>query len=187
MRAVLHRAAQLYGDRLFHLVVVTAALAFGAYAVATLGIDNLFNPVTWWQSIAVWFAVAVIAHDLVLFPLYSLFDRLIPRAAAQRRSDGVRAPGFLRVPVVNYVRIPTMAAGLLLLMFLPGIIRQGAFTYEAATGLTQEPFRGRWLLIVAAFYLISFLCYLAATAARRARRSGSMDSSGSERAEADSA
>ena len=186
MRAVLHRAAQLYGDRLFHLVVVTAALAFGAYAVATLGIDNLFNPVTGWQSIAVWFAVAVIAHDLVLFPLYSLLDRLIPRAA-HRRSDGVRAPGFLRVPVVNYARIPTMAAGLLLLMFLPGIIRQGAFTYEAATGLTQEPFRGRWLLIVAAFYLISFLCYLAATAAQRVRWARSMDSGGSERAEADSA
>ena len=48
-----------------------------------------------------------------------------------------------------------MATALTFSLFLPGIIEQGAFTYHAATGLTQEPFLGRWLLLVAGFYLIS--------------------------------
>ncbi len=53
-----------------------------------------------------------------------------------------------------------MAAALTFALFLPGIIEQGAFTYHAATGLTQEPFLGRWLLLVAAFYLTSAVCYV---------------------------
>ena len=56
--------------------------------------------------------------------------------------------------------MPTLAAALTFAMFLPGIIEQGAFTYTAATGLTQEPYLGRWLLMVAGFYLISAICYL---------------------------
>ena len=68
MRALAQLAARLYGERLFHLIVVLAALALGGYAVSVLGVRNLFNPNVWWQSIAVWFAVAVIGHDLILFP-----------------------------------------------------------------------------------------------------------------------
>ena len=64
MRALAQRAARLYGERLFHLLVVLAALALGAYAVSVLGVQNLFNPTVWWQSIVVWFVVAVIGHDL---------------------------------------------------------------------------------------------------------------------------
>ena len=54
-------------------------------------------------------------------------------------------------------------------MFLPGIIEQGAFTYTAATGLTQEPFLARWLLLVAGFYLISAVCYLVRSVMTRTR------------------
>ena len=72
MRALAQLAARLYGERLFHLIVVLAAVALGAYAISVLGLRNLFNPTVWWQSIAVWFAVAVIGHDLILFPLYAL-------------------------------------------------------------------------------------------------------------------
>src|SRR5271167_5084192 len=84
MRALAQLAARLYGDRLFHLIVVLAALALGAYTISVLGVKNLFNPAVWWQSIAVWFAVAVIGHDLILFPLYSLADRLLPAPRAAR-------------------------------------------------------------------------------------------------------
>ena len=77
MRALAQLAARLYGERLFHLIIVLAALALGAYTISVLGVRNLFNPTVWWQSIAVWFAVAVIGHDLILFPLYALADRLL--------------------------------------------------------------------------------------------------------------
>lgn len=152
--------ARLYGDNIFHLVILLAALALAAYTVSVLGVKNLFNPTVWWQSIAVWFVVAIIAHDLILFPLYTLAHRLIP---------GFRNPKPRHVHYLNYVRIPTLAAGLLLLMFLPGIIEQGAPSYLAATGLTQEPFLARWLLITAAIYLTSALCYIARAALQHSR------------------
>ena len=169
MRHLSLRAARLYGDHLFHLIVVAAALALGAYTISVLGLRNLFNPRVWWQSIAVWFAVAVIGHDLILFPLYALIDRLLTplRTAASHRGPSTRM--LAHRSVTNYLRLPTLAAGLLLLLFLPGIIRQGAPAYHAATGLTQAPYLSRWLLLTAAFYLASALCYSAKTLAQRPR------------------
>jgi hypothetical protein len=168
MRALAHVAARLYGERLFHLIVVLGALALGAYAISMLGVQNLFNPTVWWQSIAVWFVVAVIGHDLILFPLYALADRLLPRRRrAPKDRDGAPQRPPRHVPVTNYLRMPTLAAGLLLVMFLPGIIEQGAPTYQAATGQTQAPYLSRWLLLTAAFYLASALCYAVKTLLRQ--------------------
>lgn len=155
---------RLYGDHVLHLLVLLAALALGAYTISVLGVDQLFNPRVWWQSIAVWFAVAVIGHDLILFPLYALVERLLPKA--RRRADPVATR---RVPVVNYLRMPTLATALTFAMFLPGIVEQGAFTYTAATGLTQEPYLARWLLLVAGFYLVSAACYLVRSVMTRTR------------------
>ena len=113
----------------------------------------MWNPNTWWQSILVWFAAAIIAHDLVLFPIYALVDRIL--VAGSRLRPRIEAS----VPVLNYVRIPAMGAALTLLVFLPGIIQQGAPVYAAATGQTQEPFLGRWLLLTAAMFAISAVVY----------------------------
>jgi len=156
---------RLYGDHVLHLIVLLAALALGAYTISVLGVDQLFNPRVWWQSIAVWFAVAVIGHDLILFPLYALVERFLPKG--RRRAEPVDAAR--RVPIVNYLRLPTLATALTFAMFLPGIIEQGAFTYAAATGLTQEPYLARWLLLVAGFYLTSAVCYLVRTVMTRTR------------------
>ena len=170
MRALAQLAARLYGERLFHLIVVLAAVAVGAYAISVLGLRNLFNPTVWWQSIAVWFAVAVIGHDLILFPLYALGDRLLRRSRdAPTDGNGASQHPSRRIPLTNYLRMPTLAAGLLLLIFLPGIIEQGAPTYQAATGQTQAPYLSRWLLLTAAFYLASALCYAVKTLLRQRR------------------
>ncbi|GAB7067015.1 hypothetical protein H7J06_20855 [Mycobacterium hodleri] len=155
---------RLYGDHVLHLLVLLAALALGAYTISVLGVDQLFNPRVWWQSIAVWFAVAVIGHDLILFPLYALAERLLPKA--RRPADPATTR---RVPIVNYLRMPTLATALTFAMFLPGIVEQGAFTYTAATGLTQEPYLARWLLLVAGFYLVSAACYLVRSVTTRTR------------------
>jgi hypothetical protein len=74
-----------------------------------------------------------------------------------------------RVSALNYLRVPTLAAGLSLLLFFPGIIQQGQVSYVAATGQNQHPFFGRWLLLVATLYGFSALIYAArlAIAARR--------------------
>ena len=143
---------KIYGSDPLHLLTMAAGFALLAYLLATFTPAELWNKGTWWQSITVWFAVALIGHDLVLFPLYALADRILPTRI------GRRAP---KVPTRNYIRIPALGAGLTLLVFLPGIIEQGAPTYEAATGQTQQPFLGRWLLLTAAMFGISAIAYAA--------------------------
>jgi hypothetical protein len=164
MRTALDRFRAVYGSNPLHLLTLIAGFALFGYVLATIKPSTLWNPNTWWQSILVWFAAAIVAHDLVLFPVYSLIDRILvagsrlrPRAAAS-------------VPVLNYVRIPAMGAALTLLVFLPGIIQQGAPVYAAATGQSQEPFLGRWLLLTAAMFAISAVVYgIRLAAARRVR------------------
>jgi hypothetical protein len=144
----------VYGSYPLHLLTMAAGFALLGCVVATVKPMTLWNPHSWWQSIAVWFAAAVIAHDLVLFPIYALADRILWARAGRRRVRG------LPVSVRNYLRIPALGSGLTLLVFLPGIIGQGASTYLAATGQTQQPFLGRWLLLTAAMFATSAAVYL---------------------------
>lgn len=95
-------------------------------------------------AMLVWFAAAIVAHDLVLFPLYAATDRLLARSAA-----------------VNYIRVPALGAGLTFLLFLPGIIEQGADSFRAATVLDQQPYLARWVALSAVFFALSGLVYLA--------------------------
>ena len=145
---------RVYGAGPRHLLAMLVSLVVAAYAVLQLGWSALWNERVWWQSIPVWFLGAVVLHDLVLFPAYSLVDRLLVRVARLRhpRSHGAVSP-------LNYVRTPLLAIGLLTLMFFPGIIRQGASSYQAATGQTQEPFSVRWLLLCAGIVAVSCVAY----------------------------
>ena len=157
MRALFTRFTAFYGSNPLHLLGTIAAWALAGYVVTLLGPQALWNPKVWWQSIAVWFLAAIIAHDLVLFPLYALADRSFTGALAAVR--GRWTGPSPRVSPLNYLRVPTLAAGLSLLLFFPGIIQQGQFSYIAATGQNQQPFFGRWLLLVAALYGLSALAY----------------------------
>ncbi len=176
MRAALARFTAFYGSHPLHLMGTIAALALAGYVVSVLGPQALWNHTVWWQSIGVWFVAAVIAHDLILFPLYALADRSLTGAlAALRGRCAGHQSGVSRVSPLNYLRVPTLATGLSLLLFFPGIIQQGQSSYLAATGQNQQPFYGRWLLLVAALYGLSALVYAARLAAteRRARRRAS--------------
>lgn len=156
---------RIYGSHPLHLLTLIAGFALFGYVVATIKPVTLWNPNVWWQSIVVWFAAAIIAHDLVLYPIYALADRLL---VATRRPRA-------KVPALNYIRVPALGAGLTLLVFLPGIIEQGAPTFRAATGMTQDVFLGRWLLLTAAMFAISAVCYalqLARNAALRNSEAG---------------
>jgi hypothetical protein len=154
----------VYGSHPLHLLTMAAGFALLGYVVVTVKPMTLWNPHSWWQSIAVWFAAAVIAHDLLLFPIYALADRIL--WAGRRPAHNVP------ISVRNHLRIPALGAGLSLLVFLPGIIGQGASTYLAATGQTQQPFLGRWLLLTAAMFATSAIVYLLrlALSSRRSSR-----------------
>ncbi|MGO4442015.1 hypothetical protein AB4Z42_01525 [Mycobacterium sp. 2YAF39] len=152
MPNTLARFRDVYGSHPLHLLTLVAGFALFGYVLATVKPTTLWNTHTWWQSIVVWFAVAIIAHDLLLFPVYALFDRMLSSA------DGIRKRP-MAVPFVNYLRLPLMGSALTFLMFLPGIIEQGAPAYLAATGQTQEPFLGRWLLLTAAMFAASAVAF----------------------------
>ncbi len=171
MRALITRFTAFYGSNPLHMLGTIAAWALAGYVVILLGPQALWNPKVWWQSIAVWFLAAIIAHDLILFPLYALADRSVTGAlAAVRVRRAEPSAGLPRVSPLNYLRVPTLATGLSLLLFFPGIIPQGQSTYLAATGQNQQPFFARWLLLVAALYGLSALAYAARLAVAGHRR-----------------
>jgi len=104
----------------------------------------------------VWFAGAVIAHDLILYPLYALVDRGLVST--------------LPVRAINYIRVPAMLAGLLLLVWWPLITGHPQAQYRAATAMSTSPYLGRYLLVVAVLFGGSALLY--ATRLVRASRHG---------------
>jgi hypothetical protein len=149
VRRLWHRAGDLYGASLWQLALVLACFALTGYVVGQL----LGNPTLW--IIGLWFVGAVIAHDLVLFPIYALADFIVAHTV-RRWHHSRRWP----VRMVNYVRLPALASGLTLILFLPGIIEQGAPAYRNATGLTQAPFLLRWVIFVVAAFGLSAVAYL---------------------------
>jgi hypothetical protein len=99
-------------------------------------------------NILAWFVGAIIGHDLILWPLYAGLDRIAGRLEPKTR-----------VPVVNYVRVPALLSGLLLLVYFPLILRVSAPVYEHTTGLNPQVYLGRWLAITAGLFLISAVAY----------------------------
>jgi methylthioxylose transferase len=158
MRDLATRIRRAYGANPLHLLALLVAFALTGYVVTRL----VHQPQL--IRMLIWFAGAIVGHDLILFPLYAFADRSV-RAGLRRlwpRSDA--APP---VPPLNYIRVPALGAGLLFLIFFPGILRLGRQTYMDATAQDQQPYFGRWLLLTAVMFAISAACY--ALALRRAR------------------
>jgi hypothetical protein len=144
-----------YGDGPLHLLALLASVAVAAYAAVRLVPDNPLG-------ITLWFIAAIVGHDLVLFPLYAIADRALPRG---RR----RAPsGRPQVPWINHVRMPTALSLLLLLVWAPLIFGLTGI-YEPITGTPLAGYVERWLAITAALFVLSAVSY--AWRLRRAARS----------------
>ncbi|MEP7089620.1 MAG: hypothetical protein ABI776_05865 [Nocardioidaceae bacterium] len=138
-----------YGAHPLHLLVLLASLALTAYVVGFVvrAPDSV--------RIGIWFVAAVVAHDLVLFPLYALADRSVSGLLSRRPRRRVAL-----VPAINHLRLPVMASLLLLLVFFPAILGQGEATYLRASGLTEgSTYLARWLLLTGAFFLLSAVAY----------------------------
>ncbi|MEU4820327.1 hypothetical protein AB0H37_00490 [Actinomadura sp. NPDC023710] len=151
MRHTLTTVKNFYGAAPLHLLALMVCFALAGYAaVQTI-------PTPHWPWILVWFAGAVVGHDLVAFPLYALADRSLIRALRALRPSSAATP--LPVPAVNHIRVPAMGAGLLFLLFFPLILQKGRTSYLAATGRTQQAYLGHWLLITAALFALSALIY----------------------------
>jgi hypothetical protein len=147
------RLRHAYGAGPLHLIAALAAVAIAGYAF--LEIAERPAPL----SFLVFFAGAIVAHDLIAFPIYSALDRL---AGGATTATGANAA------TVNYVRVPALLSGFALIVWFPLILGLDRDNYEAAAGIAPPDFLGRWLILTAALFLGSGL--LLALRQRRSAR-----------------
>jgi hypothetical protein len=129
-----------YGSSPLHLLAHLAALALAGWAL--LQVLDLGN----WQRVLLWLAGAVVLHDLVLWPGYTLLDR-----AARRGPPAAWA---------NYVCAPLGISALLALVFFPVICEKGERTYQRVSGQSWDGYAERWLLASALLFATAAVVYL---------------------------
>lgn len=138
-------ALRWYGSNPLHLLALIGCFALAGYA----GL-RLFDARP--LGIAVWLFGGAIAHDLMLFPLYALADRSV-QGVLRHRPAPVPA-----VPWINYLRVPVLLSGLLLLVYFPLILGYPR-GYSAITGLSLSVFFERWLLVTGVLFAASALAF----------------------------
>jgi hypothetical protein len=120
-------------------------------------------------GVAAWFVGSALAHDLVFFPLYAGLDATL--VLLLRRRPALATVGGVRW--LNYLRVPAAISGLLLLVWSPLILRLPT-AYQAASGLSDQPFLPRWAAVAATLCAISAVILLGRVAllSRRVGRAG---------------
>ena len=160
----MRRITRWYGASPLHLLALLACFALAGYAAFELVPSR---PV----GIAVWFVGAVVGHDIVLMPLYSIADRSVFEAFRHGKPD------LPAVPWINYLRVPLGLSALLFLVWSPLILRLTSH-YQLSTTLSPDPYVWHWLAVTGALFLLSAIAYAfrlrhAHRAARpRAKRAG---------------
>ena len=128
------------------LVALLASFVLAGYAGFRLLAGNPIGT-------GAWFVGSAVVHDLVLFPLYAGVDAALV-LLLRRRPELATVAG---VPWLNYLRVPAVISGLLLLVWSPLILRLSSAAYRTASGLPAQPFLLRWLAVTAALFVISAL------------------------------
>jgi hypothetical protein len=150
----MNRLLRWYGSGPLHLLAMLASFAVAGYAALRMAADR---PVV----VVGWLVGAAVAHDLLLLPLYAVADRSLLAVWRHRRG---RLPA---VPWLNYIRVPALLSGLLLLVWFPSIFRFSRI-YSPTTALSSDGYLERWLLITAGLFALSALAL--AVRLRTARR-----------------
>lgn len=141
----MRRITRWYGASPLHLLVLLACFALAGYAASKLLVSR---PMT----VVIWFAGAVVGHDLVLMPLYSIADWSVLAVVRHR------APSVPAVPWINYLRVPAGLSALLLIVWFPLILRLHT-GYQNSTGLSSDPFLWHWLAVTGGLFLLSAAAY----------------------------
>ncbi|MGH3190789.1 MAG: hypothetical protein ACRDPY_44485 [Streptosporangiaceae bacterium] len=141
----MRRQLRWYGASPLHLLALLACFGLAGYAAARLIPSQPLG-------VAAWFLGAVIGHDLLLMPLYSLADRSVMAAIRHRE------PPLPVTPWINYVRVPAALSGLLLLVWFPLILRLQS-PYHASTTLSANPYVWHWLAVTGALFLLSAVAF----------------------------
>ncbi len=143
--------------RRFHLGAMLTTFVVAGLAVA----GWLESRLSAAEAILVWFLAAIVLHDLVFLPLYSLLDRLVFGSGRRAPARMPRAPGS-RPPARPYVRIPAILCALLFVVFAPEILRLGDGSFHTASGLHQDVYLSRFLIAGGVLFALSGLAYAVA-------------------------
>jgi hypothetical protein len=141
----------LYGENPLHLLAMVGCFALVGYAV------SFVFPGPSALALGIWFAGAVIGHDLILYPLYAFADQPLVVLRWARRRVLPRRPTL--VPAINHVRAPVLGSAILGLIYFPTISQRGdaAFTFTAGHSMVGE--YANWLLITGVLFLGSAVIY----------------------------
>lgn len=131
------------GRDTIRLLALLAGFVVAGYAAVRLLAGNPLG-------VATWFVGSAVVHDLLLFPLYGALDAAL--VILLRRRPALATLGG--VPWLNHLRVPVVISGILLLVWSPLIFQLGT-AYTAASGLSLQPYLGRWLSVTAALFVIS--------------------------------
>ncbi|HEX3802509.1 MAG TPA: hypothetical protein VHV75_06700 [Solirubrobacteraceae bacterium] len=96
-------------------------------------------------SVLIWFGAAIVLHDLVLLPIYSLADRL--------------TLGRLPSKAAAYVRVPALVCLLVLAVAFPTVLGFGAHQEHNASGIVEHGYLARFLLLCGVLFALSGLIY----------------------------
>jgi hypothetical protein len=130
-----------YGANPLHLLAMFGCVMLTGYAGAGLLRVKAVG-------VLIWFAGAVVGHDLILVPLYVLADRSVMAVFRHR------PPKLPTVPWINYLRVPAALSGMLLLIWFPLIFRIPS-RFPRTTDLSLNPYLGHWLAVTGVLFLLS--------------------------------
>lgn len=135
-----------YGAGPLHLIAVLASLAIALYAIL-----RIFEiPST--GGILLWMGAAIVVHDLIAWPLYTLLMRV-----AEESIDATVRPRRRALLTLNHIRIPAAFSLALLLISFPLVFVIDEPYYSATTGLDLDRYLGNWLLITGVMFAVSGL------------------------------
>ena len=151
-----------YGAAPVHLLAIIVS-----FVIVGAAFVNWFHARTHIGNILVWYVGCLLAIEFILIPLAWVLDRTAHEQVSRRGRRPLRGAGWA------YVRIPAMLSGLMLIVFLPLILRLGDSTFRAYTGMTTSVYLIRWLTASAAIFACSALLYAARLALKRRSSSSS--------------
>lgn len=136
-----------YGRDPIHLLGVIFCYGMVAYAGA-----KLFSNVQWWIALA--FPAGIALHDFVLFPIYRKANHVLTDYQLERERKGKTSRRW-----INHIRVPVVISFILLLAYFPIILRLVADQRPLNTGLSQDSYLYRWLIVTAVLAAGSALAY----------------------------
>ncbi len=136
----MRRLRARYGGGPAHLLATLASVAIAGAAVVgwTQRPQDL-------QNVLIWFVGAIVLHDMVFLPVYSLLDRVTIARLPSR--------------AIAHVRVPLLVSLLVLAATFPTVLGYGASSEHHASGIVEHGYLARWLLLSGALFALSGLSY----------------------------